>query len=797
MTINSTVNIQANAYLEAGFNPIPIKLDGSKAPAIATWAEFQDMRPTPSEMESFQFGRNGIAVLAGKASNDLEVIDIDNEHCYLPYLQALEAASSREFIQRLCIIKTPRPGYQIWYRCPDEVQKAQKLAMTKDDKKVLIETRGEGSYVIAPGSPPSVHTNNLPYEVISGNQLHPPEISPSERDVLINCARGFDQRVAEHTATKPTRSDSYDKKFSAVVEEFTESMTWKEILEPKGFILKKTSDGQEQYQKPESSNNGIHLSVNYKGNDLLRCFSTACPPFDAERNYSKLETYSLLNSNGNEQSAILELIEAGHGWQEEKPLMREIPSPEGFPVDALGPILGPAAQAMQRVIKAPLAINCQSVLAAATLAVQGHANVKIDGRSHPLSGFFLSIAPSGERKSAVDSVALSAHREHLDKLREQFREEETKYRNALELYENARKGILKNNSQEDSVKTKAALEALGEPPRKPLTPIMFVEEPTYEGLVKLLSECLPSVGVFSDEGGRFIGGHAMNKENLMKTVAGFNGMWDGYPISRSRSQDGNSVLHGRRVSMHLLMQPSVSQQLFSNNLVLDQGLLSRCLISWPEPTAGSRSYVESDLSQQAAINAYRQRLSKIFEKIPACAENDSQELKPRDISLTRQAKRLWIEFHDENESELALGKAFESIRGFANKAPEHAARLAGVMALFENIESYEITEHHMRSAICLVKYYRSEALRLFHSGTLNPDLVLAQKLLEWLVKKEKFEVTLTDIYTNGPSEVRQADTARRLMRILIEHGSAIEITGLAKKSLGKKEAFRIRRHKNS
>lgn len=794
MTINPTVNIQANAYLAAGFNPIPIKLDGSKAPAIATWAEFQDIRPTPGEMESFQFGRNGIAVLAGKASNDLEVIDIDSEQCYLPYLQALEAASSREFIQKLCIIKTPRPGYQIWYRCPDEVQKAQKLAMTKDDKKVLIETRGEGSYVIAPGSPPSVHSKNLPYEVISGNQLHPPKISPRERDLLINCAKGFDQRLAKHTPPKATKNESSDKKFSAVIEEFNESMTWKEILEPKGFILQKSADGQEQYQKPESSNNGIHLSVNYHGNDLLKCFSTACPPFDADRSYCKLETYSLLNSDGNERSTMLALIEAGYGWQEEKPLMREIPASEGFPVDALGPILGPAAEAMQKVIQAPLAISCQSVLAAATLAVQGHANIKIDGRIHPLSGFFLSIAPSGERKSAVDSVALSAHREYQDRLREQAKEEETKYKNSLEIYENVRKGILKNNAPEDSAKTKSALESLGAAPRKPLTPIMFVEEPTYEGLVKLLSECLPSVGVFSDEGGRFIGGHAMNKENLMKTVAGFNGMWDGMPISRSRSQDGNSVLFGRRVSMHLLMQPSVSQQLFSNNLVLDQGLLSRCLISWPEPTAGSRPYVETDLSQQAAINAYRQRLSRIFDKAPACAENDPQELKPRDIVLTKEAKRLWIDFHDENESDLAAGKAFESIRGFANKAPEHAARLAGVMALFENIESYEITEQHMKSAIRLVKYYRSEALRLFHSGTLNPDLVLAQKLLEWLVKKDKFEVTLTDVYTNGPSAVRQADTARRLMRILIEHGSAIDITGLAKKDFGKKEAFRIRRH---
>ncbi len=89
----------------------------------------------------------------------------------------------------------------------------------------------------------------------------------------------------------------------------------------------------------------------------------------------------------------------------------------------------------------------------------------------------------------------------------------------------------------------------------PLEPLLLCEEPTYEGLVKLLAAGQPSVGLFSDEGGRFIGGHGMNPDNLLKTAAGMSGLWDGKPVDRVRGGDGATKLYGRRVSCHLMVQP--------------------------------------------------------------------------------------------------------------------------------------------------------------------------------------------------------------------------------------------------
>src|SRR5688572_7658982 len=97
---------------------------------------------------------------------------------------------------------------------------------------------------------------------------------------------------------------------------------------------------------------------------------------------------------------------------EPEPLRRPLPPGDPYPLEALGPTLGAAARRVHEVLQAPPALCGQSFLAAASLATQAHADVHIDGRVEPLSLSLLSIAESGERKSASDGIALQPHREH-------------------------------------------------------------------------------------------------------------------------------------------------------------------------------------------------------------------------------------------------------------------------------------------------------------------------------------------------------------------------------------------------
>jgi hypothetical protein len=61
--------------------------------------------------------------------------------------------------------------------------------------------------------------------------------------------------------------------------------------------------------------------------------------------------------------ALAEIIPlAGKAEEPPRPLMREMPAPDPFPTDALGPILANAAIGIQDRTQAPVAICGQSVL---------------------------------------------------------------------------------------------------------------------------------------------------------------------------------------------------------------------------------------------------------------------------------------------------------------------------------------------------------------------------------------------------------------------------------------------------
>src|SRR5262249_10552482 len=116
--------------------------------------------------------------------------------------------------------------------------------------------------------------------------------------------------------------------------------------------------------------------------------------------------------------------------------MREMPPPDPFPTQALGGMLADAAIGIQDRTRAPIAICGQSVMAAATLTTQAHANVRLPtGQLRPLSNFFATIAVTGERKTAADAEAIWPIRKREEVLREQYGPARQEYENAKEAWE--------------------------------------------------------------------------------------------------------------------------------------------------------------------------------------------------------------------------------------------------------------------------------------------------------------------------------------------------------------------------
>lgn len=453
---------------------------------------------------------------------------------------------------------------------------------------------------------------------------------------------------------------------------------------------------------------------------------------------------------------------------EKRPLFRERPAAQPFPIDALGP-LREAALAIHQRTQAPLAMCAQSALAAATLAAQAQRDVILPGGGRkPLTAIFVSIAESGERKSSVDRVALAAVYQVEQEWRQQSEAERLAYLNAKAAWDSAREKAKRGKN--DMVTIRKALDAIGPEPKAPPHPMLLVADPTPEALTLHLGQGRPMAGVFTAEGGLLIGGAAFNDEAKMRTAALLNTLWDGDPIRRLRVGTGEKFLPGRRCSAHVMVQPVVADTLFGDTLFEGIGLLARMLIVAPSSTAGTRLYREADIGTESVLRDYNNRLAHLLKRPYVTRLGMPDALDPPAMRLHAEAKAAWINFHDECERAVAPEGALSSIRPFAAKLAEHAGRLAAILTLYGDPDAMEVPLVAMQSAVALATYYANEMLRLSGGAIVSRELRIAQRLLNWWQGQPKAVLHLATIYQNGPSEIRDAKSARAAAAILAESG---------------------------
>lgn len=437
-----------------------------------------------------------------------------------------------------------------------------------------------------------------------------------------------------------------------------------------------------------------------------------------------------------------------------RPLIESNPVPQPYPVQARGGILGPAVERMAEVIGVPQALAAQSVLAASALATQGHAGLQLDGRHYPLSLYLITVAASGDRKTASDRSALLPARQWE---REQWQH----YREKLSRYRAAQRQAQRINPADPSPTDSVPLEA------EPSTPRLITTDPTIEALIKGLCHDLPSMGLFCDEGGQFLGSSTMSRDNRLKAVTTLSSIWDGSPIDRARSMAGESLrAYDRRLSLHLMLQPYLAMQLLSDPLLQGQGILGRCLITWPTSLAGQRSYQSVDLSKDAALKRYHHRLSALFYQPWSLSADGALRLSP--LTLSPLARRRWIDLHDAIEAKLGEFGELASVRPSGSKAADNLLRVAGILAVVE--ESSVVEVDHIQRASTLVGYYLTEIQRLTEQEPVCRVKEEADRLLRWLQVKNWKRFSIRELNRNGPRFARKSSRhAAKLLVELIDH----------------------------
>jgi hypothetical protein len=306
----------ACAFIKSG---ICVIATGRDKNALVSWKPYEERIITEEEAKAHFFHPMAVAlaVVCGKASGNLEVIDIDTKYdltgsLFEDYMQAIRD-NKEDLHERLLIIKTRSGGYHLYYRCPviaSNIKLARRYT-TEEEKKnprdpyrTLIETRGHAGYVVAPPSEG--------YSKYQGEAI--PEITPEERAILFELAKTFNQ-VIDPPVTNHT-SRGYDPKEYGLspFEDYNNRGDLVGLLQGHGWAVVRETNEKVIFRRPEKD---AGTSGNYnKDKKWFSVFSTSTI-FDDCKAYLPYAVYAVLECNGDFKLAAKKLLELGYGEKRE------------------------------------------------------------------------------------------------------------------------------------------------------------------------------------------------------------------------------------------------------------------------------------------------------------------------------------------------------------------------------------------------------------------------------------------------------------------------------------------------
>lgn len=482
---------------------------------------------------------------------------------------------------------------------------------------------------------------------------------------------------------------------------------------------------------------------------------------------------------------VATLVESALKYQtsDEPPVPLDTPGCETvFPVEVLAvadPQLADYVRDIAEVRQVPVDMPALLVLTTLASITMRHVRLQI-GPTHsvPTNLYLVISLPPGNRKSSSvkDATApLLEIEQHLVQSTERDRIYALeRYKGMVQRIKAAEKrlGNTKNDAQFDAALAEVTRlkEDLGEPPVPPR--LMIGGDTSLEKLGMVLAEHGERLALFDDEGGIFemLSGIYNNGVSNIDLVLK---CWDGSPHRTDRVGRGSLHLKNPLMSVGICVQPSVIEALAERKAFRGRGLLGRFIYAMPRSTVGSRMYQEraprADLQ-----DAYHRLVREMWDEYSG---EDKVTLKLRGDALAE-----WRTFHDRVELMQAKGERLEQISDWASKLASDA--VGAVIAILHCVKHrgnephmHEIDRGTVLAAWAIGEYLIEHAVKAFGLMTADPDVQLAEKVLEW-VKDEKlvsFSASALVRRFRGTGRNKQADFFGAI-RVLEERGHVKRIT---------------------
>lgn len=302
-----------NESLKLIKNGLSVIATDSNKRSLFPWKKYQQRQATEQELAD-QFAHpkaEGIAIICGAVSGGLEVVDVDlkNDITGTLWSRLFDAITDAGLIGSVKIAQTKSGGYHLYYRC-EVIEGNQKLAMrpaTPEELKanpqlkqvVIIETRGEAGYVIAPPTEG--------YKWISGKLQ---VISIDQREELLSICRSFNEvfeQVVLPASTKPTAKEYGLSPF----EDYNQRGDVVGLLVQHGWTVVKDNNKKVVFKRPGTTDSKSSGDFNRD----LNWFSvfTTNSVFQPNKAYLPYAVFCVLECNGDYKAAARKLLDMGYG----------------------------------------------------------------------------------------------------------------------------------------------------------------------------------------------------------------------------------------------------------------------------------------------------------------------------------------------------------------------------------------------------------------------------------------------------------------------------------------------------
>ncbi|AYN58747.1 DNA primase/polymerase [Arthrobacter phage Peas] len=324
----------AKELAAAGLSVVPVMTDGTKRPA-GGWKEYQTLRASTTKLhEWFAQGNQGIGIITGTISGNLEMSEVEGRGAdRLPEIAQLATDTGLgDLWARLCagwLEQSPSGGWHWFYKIsyPEGFKFPGNTKLAKAaNKETLAETRSEGGFVVVAPSAGTVHPSGKPWVRVAGGPSTIPTITPDEREAfhaLLGTLNEYTPEVTQQAfSVTTTQRDPLEG--TTPGDDFENKTTWADILQPAGWTKLFTSGRTTYWRRPGKTLGMSATTGNAEDRDRLYVF-TSSTEFEQETPYTKFGAYALLHHRGDHAAAASELRKKGHGSEPQRPVRVPLP----------------------------------------------------------------------------------------------------------------------------------------------------------------------------------------------------------------------------------------------------------------------------------------------------------------------------------------------------------------------------------------------------------------------------------------------------------------------------------------